>query len=102
MKYSILVLLVFSFGSYAENNKVLEGKVVTSENTDINGNLISKNHYISELLLKNCNFQAYFNLKSKFEISFSDRKFFADGYSVNKQKNGNCLLKLDNGQSAKS
>jgi len=75
VKYSILVLLVLSFGSYAENNKVLAGKAVISENTDINGNLVSKNNYISELLLKNCNLQAYFNSESKFEISFLNASY---------------------------
>ncbi|PKF59161.1 hypothetical protein CW748_02945 [Alteromonadales bacterium alter-6D02] len=97
MKYSILLLLVLSFGSYAESNRVLEFKWTSNETTDTNGKFTSSNYY-SELTLENCNFQVRYNVDKKFEINISTSKYIADGYSVKKQDKGKCLLKLDNGQ----
>ncbi|NVK57396.1 MAG: hypothetical protein HWE26_17465 [Alteromonadaceae bacterium] len=85
-----------SFASFATETYVLSGQIQHIEHSDG-----SKESLVSELLLNNCNI----NLKTvlakgstRISITFSDRRFEAEGLSIKSDKNGACRLALTKGK----
>lgn len=88
MRYIIIFsTLFFAFGCFAENS-VISGKTVN--NFDGDGNILSSK--ISELLLKNCEFEITSSTGGKSKLVFGEREFIADGITFRKQNDGSCLV----------
>lgn len=102
MKYIIILAMVFSAGCFAEENEVLRFSKTEMETKDLLGRIKEKSSYVSEVTLKNCNFNVSFNSKKEFEIKIKKETFTTRNYSVERQENDNCVLKLSSGNLIKS
>lgn len=102
MKYIIILAIAFSASAFAEENEVLRFSKTENETKDLLGRTTGKSSYISEVTLKNCNFNVSFNSQKEFEITVKKETFTTKNYSVERQENDNCVLKLSNGNLIKS
>ena len=92
MRYIVLFsTLFFVFSCFAENS-VISGKTVNIFDGD--GNIVSIE--ISELILKNCEFEITFSTDGKSKLVFGEREFIADGITFRKQDDDSCLVTLKN------
>jgi len=102
MKGFIVLLLIFSSSTFAEKNRVLSGKHTEVTQNDSSGKLLSKESFIEELILLNCDVSIT-SLSSeslrKMRLSFSGRLFKANSISFKESANGNCIVALDKGLS---
>lgn len=92
MRYFILFsTLFFAFCCFAENS-VISGKTVNVFDGD--GNILSSE--ISELTLKNCEFEIASSKSGKSKLVFGEREFMADDITFRQQDDGSCLVTLKN------
>lgn len=88
MRYIIMFsTLLFAFDCFAENS-VISGKTINAFDGD--GNILSSE--ISELLLKNCEFEITSSKGGKSKLVFGEREFMADGITFRTQDDGSCLV----------
>ena len=100
MKGLIILLSLLTFSVAAEENKVLSGKHTEVTQNDSNGKILSKESYIEELTLLNCNV-SIISLSDesprKMRLSFSGRAFVANSISFKESADGSCIVALEKG-----
>ena len=93
----VAILSILTIGCKS-TNAVLAGKHTTTEQTNVNGEVISSHSSITELTLKSCQVNLLPVTSGKIKMIFADRIFEAKAFNFSTTSDGSCLVTMTDGQ----